>query len=121
MGTRCTINFTEDQKDKRVTVATIYRHWDGDPKTMMEDLAKFFADVEEQCGRDTRFDDASYLAAKYVVWQAGKYTRDPERPLLFLGIGILDAGGTQSDLEWIYDVACDGSRPEVTHREYRAT
>lgn len=114
MGTRSSIHFSQSGKP----VATVYRHWDSSPKTMVADLATFFDAVEKQCGGDTRFGDPSYLAAKFVVWQAGRYAREPSSPLAFLGVGILGAGEVTGDAEYVYDVACNDSdaRPVVTHR-----
>lgn len=135
MSTRCVINF-EDSYGK----AKIYRHSDGYPESavgVLADLDKFFAAVEDQTG-DTRFSDPSYLAAKFVVWQAGEnakigayhYDRDKNgelvrvedevKPLAFLGVGILDTN--PGDIEFEYTVHCEGSdpfnpsRPNVTWR-----
>lgn len=120
MSTRCNIHFTYDGRDK--VLANVYRHSDGYPDGVLPDLDKFFAAVEDQT-EDTRFNDPTYLAAKYVVWQAGEYARYGDAlaggrpaPLAFLGVGVTtyDAG----DGEYVYTVACksDG-RPEVTSRE----
>jgi hypothetical protein len=118
MSTRCTINFTEGGR----VIAKIYRHSDGYPDTehgVLADIAKFFADVEAQTS-DTRFGDASYLAAKFVVWQAGQYAR-PGKPLDFLSLGIL--GKDPGDIEYTYAVECEkreaSGRPKVSHRSVR--
>jgi hypothetical protein len=115
MSTRCTIHFhgygTPDIR------AIIYRHCDGYPDGehgVPADLERFFKEVESQT-RDTRFSDPSYLAAKFVVWQAGEFARDDSRPLDFLSVGVVmqDPG----DIEYRYHVTCgtdwNGSRPEV--------
>lgn len=112
MSTRCNIHFTEH--DAGTVVANVYRHSDGYPEGVLPDLQQFFTDVEDQTS-DTRFDDPSYLAAKFVVWQAGQYARGG-KPLDFLSVGVstADAG----DGEYVYTVACSrpfsGGRPEVT-------
>lgn len=124
MSTRCNIHFNYyDGK----TAANIYRHSDGYPDGVLPDLERFFADVEAQTD-DTRFSDASYLAAKFVVWQATEnaqiwafdyITGKPGevKPLNFLGVGVVmqDAG----DGEYVYEVteARNGGRPTVTHRK----
>jgi len=115
MSTRCNIHFTWGSQD---TEANIYRHYDGYPDGVLPDLQKFFADVEAQTG-DTRFNDASYLAAKFVVWQASQFAQDASKPLAFLGLGVVP--GDAGDGEYVYTVNCgkpgpDG-RPEVTYRK----
>lgn len=119
MSTRCNIHF--NYADGTIA-ANVYRHSNGYPDGVLPDLERFFADVEAQTS-DTRFNDASYLAAKFVVWQAAEYanwrTSKPGevKPLNFLSVGVVmrDAG----DGEYVYEVteSRDGGRPTVTHRE----
>lgn len=127
MSTRANIHF--NYRDG-TTAANIYRHGDGYPDGVLPDLDKFFAAVEEQAPDDTRFNDASYLAAKFVVWQAGEIAKmyafdfktgkpGEVKPLNFLSVGIVmqDAG----DGEYVYEVTevngYDNGRPTVTHRK----
>lgn len=114
MSTRCNIHFVGWGE----TQANIYRHSDGYPDGehgVPACLQRFFQAVEEQTGGDTRFGDPEYLAAKFLVWQAGQYARDPEKPLDFLSVSacIRDHG----DIEFIYTVNCDEKdqkgRPKV--------
>ena len=109
MSTRATVHFEHHGK----TRAIVYRHSDGYPEGLGEDLKQFFADVKEQTG-DTRFSHATYLAAKYVVWQANKYAETfdvklnkyvPSNMLDFLSVGVVmeDPG----DIEYRYHVNCD--------------
>ena len=124
MSTRCNIHFNYPGGQ---TAANVYRHSDGYPDGVLPDLERFFVAVEAQTD-DTRFGDPSYLAAKFVVWQAGEYAfrydfsspdlkKIPTEPLDFLGVGVMvhDAG----DAEYLYEVTAstDGGRPAVTHRE----
>jgi hypothetical protein len=123
MSTRCNIHFAYVSGPP---VANVYRHSDGYPEGVLPDLDKFFAAVEAQTS-DTRFSDPSYLAAKFVVWQAGRSakleaydwrtsTQGEVKPLAFLGVGIMSQDA--EDAEYIYTVICRGSgRPEVTYRE----
>jgi hypothetical protein len=79
MGTRTNIRFTHG----KTVCSNIYRHWDGYPGKVengeqveygvLSDLLKFFREVKENVN-DTRFGDATYLAAKYLVWQAKQNT-----------------------------------------------
>ena len=111
MSTRCVINFTYGKEPS----AKIYRHYDGYPVAVEPDLERFFRDVEAQT-EDTRFTDASYLAAKFVVWQAHEYS-DQKGNLDFLGVGVIveDPG----DIEFIYTVDCGkmtkDRRPTVSY------
>jgi hypothetical protein len=121
MSTRCTIHF---EYAPGQTDAIVYRHGDGYPDAVLPDLEKFFAAVEEQT-KDTRFGDPSYLAAKFIVWQASRLLRGydsatgeprPSQPLDFIGVApVLHDPG---DIEFRYHVLCTGSeRPKVQHEE----
>lgn len=107
--------------------ARIYRHSDGYPEGAGVDIYRFFGDVEAQTA-DRRFDDASYLAAKYVVWLAREFSRysseaydaarglesaqreeaavayGREHPLAFLSVGV--AMEYPCDIAFIYVVDC---------------
>jgi hypothetical protein len=72
-------------------------------------------DVKAQCDpkRDgatfygTRFHDAAYLSAKYLVFLATTgYKYDTDYPLDFGGVGILDQD--PGDIEYRYIVIADG-------------
>ena len=116
MSTRCNIHFNAGD----VTVANVYRHCDGYPEdanrhSVPASLARFFTAVEAQT-RDTRYSDPEYLAARFVVWQAGENTRDPAKPLAFLSLGVCQED--HGDIEWIYTVDSlnrdEADRPSVT-------
>ena len=105
MSTRATIHFQETG----ATRAIIYRHSDGYPEGLGADLSLFFSELAASV-QDNRFDDPSYLAAKYVVWQADRYHRD--HPLNFLSLGVTLQDPT--DIEYRYTVNCQLPRPIVT-------
>jgi hypothetical protein len=132
MSTRANIHFNYPSGQ---IAANIYRHGDGYPDDdygVLADLDRFFTEVEAQTD-DTRFNDPSYLAAKFVVWQAGKnakargFASAAMKPgdgklLNFLSVGIVmeDAG----DSEFVYEVTATSGwgskdRPAVTYREAR--
>lgn len=103
MSTRCVLNFHENENSE--PEAKVYRHSDGYPEGVLPDLEKFFNDVIENCHGNTRFDDPSYLAAKFVVWQM-----DYALPSLGCGILMKDPG----DIEWSYKIICSGrEKPRV--------
>jgi hypothetical protein len=124
MSTRCVINFTYGP-----STAKVYRGSDGYPDGkhgMIAELARFFKAVEKAT-RDRRFNDPSYLAAKFIVWQAhrravtwdimaNKYRRNHR--LDFIGVGVVDED--PGDIEYVYFVDCQNhdqaGRPVVTHR-----
>lgn len=117
MSTRCVINFCHG-KD---IIAKVYRHCDGYPKLhpnscgVDEDLNSFFDDVISECHGDNRFDDPSYLAAKFVVWQADKFSHSGNK-LNFLSVGVLMED--PSDIEYRWFVDCKNSkRPNVRYEE----
>jgi len=108
MSTRATVHFRKNNQ----TRAIVYRHYDGYPEDLGRDLERFLSDVEAQVPEDTRFGDPSYLAAKFVVWQAKEYAKNSDRPLAFLGVGISmeDPG----DIEYRYRLDCSTcERPSV--------
>jgi hypothetical protein len=125
MSTRCTINFCYDTKKKlkkgepRPIEAKIYRHYDGypdGPDGVRAALKKFFAEVKADT-EDTRFNDPTYLAAKFVVWQAAlnaqKYNDatqeyEPGKRFDFTGVGVcmVDPG----DIDYTYHVLCSENR-----------
>jgi hypothetical protein len=63
---------------------------------------------------DSRFDDPSYLATKFVVWQVNDYSdfKKAGNILDFLGVGIcLEDPG---DIDYCYTLDCSkGGRPKV--------
>ena len=105
MSTRATVNFCYG----KFIAAKIYRHMDGHPEDLGVDLGRFFQAVKEGT-KDCRFDDPSYLSAKFIVWQAGEYTKkcdwhDERNKLDFLSLGVcLDDPG---DIEYTYRVDCE--------------
>lgn len=103
MGTKCNIRFAD--ADGNVP-ANIYRHAKGYPESVLPDLDEFFADVAAQAV-DPKFHDPSYLAAKFVVWQAARW-RYAGGPLDFGGVGIIapDAFGAH----YSYTVTCGRDR-----------
>ena len=120
MSTKATIHF--HFKDNERSEAIIYRHWDGNPDMVLPDLERFGYDVKEQAP-NTRFDDPSYLAAKYVVWQAHENARRydgekyvPTTMLDFSSVGVCTQD--PADIAYRYHVWCDSDGlPEVTWEE----
>lgn len=119
MSTRCVINFTNGAD----VVAKVYRHHDGYPDGdygVLQDLQQFFSDTEKETMGDTRFDDPSYLAAKFVVWQA----RQNGSGLKFTGVGVLLENPTDIVYEYFVNSgfsALGGPlvRPKVTQAKVR--
>lgn len=131
MSTRSTTKFAytapvvdgEDQKP----VATIYRHSDGYPESMLPALLKFFKAVEDETD-DLRYSDPSYLAAKWVVWLARMFSTpyDVTDPITlaekvgsldFTSVGVLDED--PGDIQWIYWLDCSTmsfGRPQVYYK-----
>lgn len=147
MSTRAIVNFydsagesaTRDEKGrfapKKYLRAKVYRHCDGYPEGLGKDLKKFLALLKKTV-KDNRFNDASYLAAKWVVHDSERFAveyhwdREENEPLTtpkenrldFLSVGIMmeDPG----DIEYIYDVVCvsgfsnkNAELPKITHKK----
>lgn len=128
MSTRCTTHFHSDYGKNEVE-AIIFRHTDGYPSVTGADLLKFFDAIEEQAKGDTRFGDASMLAARYVVFLSQMFTTEykgkgewenygSERPLDFISVRVLLED--TADTEFVYHVYCkEGGRPKVEVFSYR--
>lgn len=126
MGTRSTTHFHDYGSTS--ADAIIYRHWDGHPEYAGADILRYLDAVADQTS-DTRFGDATMLAARYVAylgerftWQydheQGEHVQQP--PLSFLSVRVLM--DDPYDLEYRYHVYCDGdplgrTRPRVTVQE----
>lgn len=97
--------------------AIVYRHGDGYPSGAGADIYKFIDRVSQL--QDKRFNDPSYLAAKYVVFLAEMFAHTYPPPdfkqtpaadrLDFMSVGIVSED--PGDIEYRYVVACDGSGP----------
>lgn len=116
MSTRSTTHFVDRLGDPRTAI--IYRHSDGYPTGAGKDILEFIADVQKNAS-DPRFNDPSYLAAKYVVWLADKFATAydpatnswvPSHPLDFISVGILNED--PGDIEYRYTIVCNG-KPDV--------
>jgi hypothetical protein len=90
MSTRCQIAFTQNSSDRRQNEALVYRHYDGGLTGAGIDLFQFFGEVRAAARNgDTRFDDAEYLAARFVTWQTLRYATSGQcNPLAATGVGV---------------------------------
>lgn len=102
MSTRAQISFNSGGQRS----ALIYRHSDGYPEGLGQDLLTFFKEVAGQTS-DTRFTDPEYLAAKWVVFDSTS-----GGTLNFLGVGI--CVDLHDDIDYLYNVDCDGGHPTPT-------
>ena len=108
MSTRSTTHFVHGDEPP---VAIVYRHTDGYPEGAGVDIHRFLERVEQETA-DTRFGDASYLAAKYVVFLAEMFAS--RRPLDFLSVGIVRED--YPDIEYRYIVDC-GVQPDSSRAQ----
>jgi len=116
MSTRCVINFGEGSQGRE---AKIYRHCDGYPDGehgVVNCLRRFCDDVEAQTG-DHRYGDPSYLAAKFVVWQARENASDPEKPLDFISLGVIKTNPGDIEYEYFVFLEDGHKRPSVRIRD----
>ena len=119
MSTRCNIHFVDSYTDDDNPPVNVYRHCDSYPDGehgVPASFQRFFQAVEDQCDGDTRYSDPCYLSAKFIVWQAGEFARDPEKPLAFLSLGV--SAEDHGDIAYVYTVDCSKldakGRPTVT-------
>jgi hypothetical protein len=126
MSTRATIHFIDGGNKENTPIAIVFRHGDGCPDALGKDLFSFFKEVKSQCKGfvgGTRLDDAVYLSAKWVVYDAvgmammyhridNKIDDDEKvdlgdvRLLRFLSVGIVYTDPT--DIDYRYLVVCSG-------------
>jgi hypothetical protein len=102
MGDRGMIHFKQYDQ----TEAAVYTHYCGSEADQI--LAEFFA-ANEAAGSDTRYDDASYLAARFVAFVK-------KGDVFGLGWGIIRPGMAEGP---IWTVDCDNregpqQRPRVS-------
>ena len=103
MSTRACVHFMINGSAE----AKIYRHSDGYPEGLGQDLLNFFRELKDNV-RDNRLNDPTYLAAKWVVDNATayrKYAFGEPHDLNFLGIGIVVED--PADIQYRYEVLCD--------------
>ncbi|MBA7624557.1 hypothetical protein ES703_31966 [subsurface metagenome] len=92
MGTRCQIGFYEPESSTLVDFeALIYRHWDGDPESVLPTILPILRDFNENRG----LSDIEYASA----WLVAKLKEN------YLNIGICRV--FHSDIEWFYAVYPD--------------
>ncbi len=114
MSTRSNIQFYQGS----TLEANIYRHSDGYPEVGGADIARFLDRMASF--NNTRFEDAEYLAARFVVFLAQMsaykyenrgdgYRRYPaEDPLDFISVGVCIEN--HGDIEYLYKVRCGFGR-----------
>ena len=102
MSTRACVHFMQNGEAE----AKIYRHSDGYPEGLGQDLLVFLNELKDNV-RDNRFNEAGYLAAKWVVRDAmenRQYANGEPHNLNFLGVGVVSQDPT--DIEYRYEVLC---------------
>lgn len=107
MSTPASVTFTQGGK----AVGSVYLHWDGYPENVLPLLDGFFGAIQVEASNDTRFYDASYLAARFVYY----FGRMQDKGLNYTGIGLMLPGSVGVDYE--YTVDCTGDwKPTVTYK-----
>jgi hypothetical protein len=119
MSIRAAIHFIEGP-DKSPE-AIIFRHGEGDPRRLGKDLISFLGFVEGNVP-DTRFDDASLLAARWVVYDAILRGNPPKGRLKDFPIGFTHVrilANATDDIHFIFTVHCYGNSvlPKITWTE----
>lgn len=102
MSTPALVKFEND--------GAVYIHWDGYPESIIPNFQAFLREVQASV-IDTRFEDASYLAAKYVVWQARNFC-DSDNYLDFISLGIANPKNDYGQY-YTYVVNCGVGIPTI--------
>jgi hypothetical protein len=105
MATRCIVQFKANEKD--TNPAQVYRHWDGYPDGAGADIVKFIEELKANIP-DNRLSDASYLAARYVVWLADQFREEGAHRLDFLSVGIVAGYPAAYGIDYLYKIVCEG-------------
>lgn len=123
MGDRTVVRFVSGSPGEPAE-ACVYLHWGGAPNQMAVLFGEFFERVETEARADTRYNDPSYLAAKFVVFCVlYGFEEEHERLTMdFSGVGIIPDRPIQeaSHGVWLYSILGNGSgtrrtlkRPDV--------
>ena len=90
MGARSTYTFTGDASPELASndYAHVYLHWGGVTREECEGTLLEFLLELARCP-DPRADDASYLAAKFVAWQAEHHRSASGAVMDFLSVGLM--------------------------------
>ena len=103
MSTRCQIEFRRGNVRR-----TVYRHSDGYPSAVVEDLLEFLA-------WSVRGSDVEYVAANFLYWSKREITKDFPRHEQ-LGFGICGNDELHGDIEYYYVVAWEDGCARITAR-----
>ena len=113
MSTRCQIAFIDNYDE-----AWVYRHCDGYPSGVIEDLANLYNALANSEAWANRF-DASYLAANFIFYckmcyylkdkelaekEGGIFKETFESGYYFLGYGVCNKEDWYGDIEYFYKI-----------------
>jgi hypothetical protein len=101
MSTRCQIEFRNGDVRR-----TVYRHSDGYPSAVIEDLLAFLA-------WSVRGSDVEYVAANFLYWSKREITKCLPRHEQ-LGFGICGNDELHGDIEYYYVVAWEKQGVRIT-------
>jgi len=115
MSTRSTTHFVDSSFSTEgkppYLSAIIYRHCDGYPEGAGKDIIAFLKKCKAL--RDSRLDDVSYLAARYVAFLGDQFGDVNSLDFRSVGVMMEDPG----DIEYRYTVDCgkigEDGLPEV--------
>lgn len=132
MGERTSVRFLSGPASGEAE-ACIYIHWGGPPNEMTVVFQDFFERIEKDCdGVNYRYNDPSYLAARFVAFMAMyAYDKDDGEELLSLNINGLGVVKDEPRVHaasgfWMYTVQCTSrtmrpqTRPAVVYHDVMA-
>ena len=113
MGDRTVVRFVSGSPGEPAE-ACVYLHWGGAPNQMAVLFNEFFTRVETESLADTRYNDPSYLASKFVVFCVlYEFEEEHQRVTLdFSGVGIVADRPIENASHgfWLYSIIANGSK-----------
>jgi len=103
MSTHCQIDFVGRWKDRKGNVHVerrrIYRHSDGSPDKVIEDIKQFLEWLKPR-----PFEDVDYTAANFIYWCKRKRERENGEEMAKLGYGVCDNRKFSNFISYFYEV-----------------
>jgi len=91
MGARCVIQIC-NHHEPEVPVARIYLHWGGERFDDVAETLRAFC-LANDSSPDPRWDDAPYLAARFLAWAVEANNAGRKHTLDIIGVGVVNNDG----------------------------
>ena len=112
MGDRTVVRFVSGSPGEAAE-ACVYLHWGGSPNQMAVLFNEFFVRVETEARAQPRYNDPSYLSAKFLVFCVlYEFEEEHQKVTLdFGGVGIVPDRPIENASHgyWLYSIISNGS------------